>query len=80
MRALDRQLRTIALLTLLIAALGSIAVLTAEKDRSPLNTAIRSRPSSRVNSLRRSSAGCGCYAAITSSALSAGGGAGSARS
>jgi hypothetical protein len=39
-RALDRQLRTIALLTLLIAALGSIAVLTAEKDRSPLNTAI----------------------------------------
>jgi len=37
---LDRQLRIIALLTLLIAALGSIAVLSAEKHRSPLNTAI----------------------------------------
>jgi NAD(P)-dependent dehydrogenase (short-subunit alcohol dehydrogenase family) len=39
-----------------------------------------SRPVSRVNSPRRSSAGCGCYAAITSSVSSVAGGAGFSRS
>jgi len=43
-------------------------------------TGLRSRPVSRVNSLRRSSAGCGSYAAIISSASLVVGGAGSSRS
>jgi hypothetical protein len=38
----DRQLRNIGLLTLLIAALGSVAVLSAEQHRSTLNTLILS--------------------------------------
>ena len=39
---MDRQLRNIGLLTLLIAALGSVAVLNAEQPRSTLNTLILS--------------------------------------
>lgn len=37
---MDRQLRNIGLLTLLVAALGSVAVLSAEHHRSTLNTLI----------------------------------------
>lgn len=37
---MDRQLRNVGLLTLLIAALGSVAVLSAKQYRSPLNTLI----------------------------------------
>jgi hypothetical protein len=57
-------------------------VLGEEKDAliAMAGAMVGSRLISRVNSWRRSSACCGSYAAITSSASTVGGGAGSSRS